>query len=141
MRSSRHLLTLFVIIVTGIFFAGCSSYATPEISLDTSFVQVNASPETGNITYDVTVDLKNMGSNNAYDVSIMLLLSTPKDLANYRFVYENIDIGTIPKGETVKVTKRMELAMTKDNYDILSKNQDQPEVETKITKISSDIME
>jgi len=140
MRSLWYIPALFAIIVTGIFSSGCSSYATPDISMDTSFIQVNASPDTGNITYDVTVKLKNSGSNNAYDVSIMLLLSTPKDLPDYRFVHENIDIGTIPKGETVNVTKRLDLPMTKENYVILSNNQKKPDVEAKITKVSSNIM-
>jgi hypothetical protein len=141
MKVSGYLLALSLLIITGIFLAGCNSYAEPDIKMNTKINQVNVSPETNNITYDVTVDLTNTGSNNAYGVTIMVLLSTPKDNANYRFVNENVDIGTINKGDTVNVTKRLELQMTPDNYELLSQNHRQPEVETKLTRVSSSVLD
>ncbi|HPP79095.1 hypothetical protein, partial [Methanospirillum sp.] len=79
-------LMLIGVLLSCILSAGCSSYAPPELSLVPTIKQVNVSPESRSITYDVSVDIENTGSNNAYGVEVMVLVSTPKDLPEYRFV-------------------------------------------------------
>lgn len=123
-----------------IFSAGCSSYAEPEISITPALKQVNTSAETLTITYDITLDIENTGSNNAYDVNVMVLLSTPKDLPEYRFVHDNINIGTIEKHKSTSATRQLSLPMTQENYDIISRGGRKAEVETTVTRVSSNIM-
>ena len=140
MKYLYSLIILILILVTCILSAGCSSYAEPEIKLKTSVSQVNASPNADSITYDVAVTISNTGSNNAYNMVIMLILGTPKDLPEYRFITQNVEIGTVPKGETVTVTKSLVLPTTRENFEILSVNKEQPEVEAKVIRVTSNIM-
>ncbi|NLV26983.1 MAG: hypothetical protein GXY48_07450 [Methanomicrobiales archaeon] len=126
--------------IAGILSCGCNSYAEPDIEINSSVKLVNLSPSDYTITYDISIDVINKGSNNAYDVRAMSIISTPKDLPEYRFAHENIEIGTIPKQETVSVNRRLSLQMTKANYDLLSQGLRDVDVETKITRVSSNIM-
>ena len=133
------------LILTGVLFlcillAGCSSYAPPELSLVPTIKQVNASPESLSVTYDVSVDIENTGSNNAYGVEVMVLVSTPKDLPEYRFVPENIPVGTVEKRSKTTINSQLVLPMTEDNFRKLSSGERQAEVETKVIKVSSNIM-
>jgi hypothetical protein len=135
---------LFIVVsflfIGSILCAGCNSYAEPKVICNTTVNQVNASELNATITYDVSVEVTNTGLNNAYDVAIMVLLSTPKDLPEYRFVNENIDVGTVPKHETVTIDRRVTLPMTPDNYNLLFRGERKVETETKVTRISSNIM-
>lgn len=132
---------LILILLTGsILCCGCNSYAEPELSLNTTISQAGVSEQDHTISYDVMVDVTNTGSNNAYDVMVMVILSTPKDLPEYRFVNENIEIGTVPKHETISSTRRLSLAMTPANYNLLFSGERKPEYETKVIRVSSNIM-
>ena len=134
-------LVLLLLLFTGfILCAGCSSYATPELTIVPTITQVNAIPETNTITYDVNLMIENTGSNNAYNVEIMALVSTPKDLPEYRFTHENIQIGTLEKHTSTSAGRQMSLEMTPDNYRRLSSGQRQAEVETRVIKVSSNVM-
>lgn len=86
------------------------------------------------------LDITNTGSNNAYDVAVMVLVSTPTDLPEYRFIHENIEVGTIEKKQSTSVKTQLALQMTPDNYSLLSRGERKAEVEAKITSMSSNIM-
>ncbi|MDD3573698.1 hypothetical protein [Methanospirillum sp.] len=134
-------LVLLLLLFTGfILCAGCSSYATPELTIVPTITQVNAIPETNTITYDVNLMIENTGSNNAYNVEVMALVSTPKDLPEYRFTHENIQVGTVEKRTSTSVKRQLSLEMTPDNYQKLTSGARQAEVEAKVIKISSNVM-
>lgn len=134
-------LVLLLLLFTGfILCAGCSSYATPELTIVPIITQVNAIPETNTITYDVNLMIENTGSNNAYNVEVMALVSTPKDLPEYRFTHENIQVGTVEKRTSTSVKRQLSLEMTPDNYQKLTSGARQAEVEAKVIKISSNVM-
>lgn len=134
-------LVLLLLLFTGfILCAGCSSYATPELTIVPTITQVNAIPETNTITYDVNLMIENTGSNNAYNVEVMALVSTPKDLPEYRFTHENIQVGTVEKRTSTSVKRQLSLEMTPDNYQKLTSGARQAEVEAKVIKVSSNVM-
>lgn len=134
-------LVLLLLLFTGfILCAGCSSYATPELTIVPTITQVNAIPETNTITYDVNLMIENTGSNNAYNVEVMALVSTPKDLPEYRFTHENIQVGTVKKRTSTSVKRQLSLEMTPDNYQKLTSGERLAEVETKVIKVSSNVM-
>lgn len=134
-------LVLLLLLFTGfILCAGCSSYATPELTIVPIITQVNAIPETNTITYDVNLMIENTGSNNAYNVEVMALVSTPKDLPEYRFTHENIQVGTVEKRTSTSVKRQLSLEMTPDNYQKLTSGARQAEVEAKVIKVSSNVM-
>ena len=128
------------VLIIGILCAGCSSYAEPEISIDTSLTQVNVSEEDLSITYDVGVVVSNTGGNNAYSVVVMVILSTPKALPEYRFVNDNFEVGTVLKKESAKVSSRMTLPMTRENYSLITSGQAEAEIEARIMRMTSNIM-
>lgn len=140
MRSLYGGIILCILCIGLILAAGCFTYAEPEISMNASLKQVSTSPETNSITYDVTLNVENTGSNNAYDLAVMLLVSTPKDLPEYRFINENIEIGTLPKHESTSVIKQVTLTMTPDNYNRIISGERQAEVEPKVMRVSSNVM-
>ena len=98
------------------------------------------SPESNTFNFEVSLDIENAGGNNAYDVEIMALVSTPKDLPEYRFIHENIPVGTVEKRSTISVKRTLSLQMTPDNFRKLSSGERQAEVEAKVIKVSSNIM-
>lgn len=123
-----------------ILCAGCSSYAEPEISIDTTLTRVNISEEDLSVTYDVGVVVSNTGGNNAYSIVVMVILSTPKNLPEYRFVNENIEVGTVLKKESAKASRRMTLPMTRENFSLITSGQVEAEVEARIMRMTSNIM-
>jgi len=134
------IVSIFILFAGFVLCAGCSSYAPPELNIVPAIQQVNISPETKTITYEVSLDIENAGGNNAYDVEIMALVSTPKDLPEYRFIHENIPVGTVEKRSTISVKRTLSLQMTPDNFRKLSSGERQAEVEAKVIKVSSNIM-
>ena len=134
------IVSIFILFAGFVLCAGCSSYAPPELKIVPTMQQVNISPETNTITYEVSLDIENAGGNNAYDVEIMALVSTPKDLPEYRFIHENIPVGTVEKRSTISVKRTLSLQMTPDNFRKLSSGERQAEVEAKVIKVSSNIM-
>jgi hypothetical protein len=133
--------TGIILILIGLFLsAGCSQYAEPELTLETVLTQVSSDPSTGAVTYDVLLTVRNTGSNNAYDVSTLLVLGTPKDLPEYRFVSSTVEIGDVGKGKEIMVTKRMTLEMTPENYDLISSGQVVPMAEATVMRMSSNVM-
>ncbi len=117
---------LCVISIACLLSAGCSSYAPPDLSLTPHIRQVNASAQSLSITYDVSADVENKGENNAYDVEIMIIVSTPKDLPEYRFVHEIIPIGTIEKHSKTEVQKEFTLVVTDALFQKLVSGECQP---------------
>ncbi len=134
------IVSIFILFAGFVLCAGCSSYAPPELNIVPAIQQVNISPETNTITYEVSLDIENAGGNNAYDVEIMALVSTPKDLPEYRFTHVNIPIGTVDKRTKTTVQRSLSLQMTPDNFRKLSSGERQAEVEAKVIKVSSNIM-
>ena len=55
----------------------------------------------------------------------MALVSTPKDLPEYRFIHENIPVGTVEKRSTISVKRTLSLQMTPDNFRKLSSGERQ----------------
>lgn len=140
MKKNITLIFIVLLFVGSILCAGCNTYAEPELILNSTLQKVHVSPETQEITYDVTVDVTNKGGNNAYDVSVMVIVSTPKDLPEYRFVNDNFEVGTVPKQETISVSRQVTLQMTDSNFDLLSKGTRDAEIEAKVTRVTSNIM-
>jgi len=134
------IVSIFILFAGFVLCAGCSCYAPPELNIVPAIQQVNISPETNTITYEVSLDIENAGGNNAYDVEIMALVSTPKDLPEYRFTHVNIPIGTVDKRTKTTVQRSLSLQMTPDNFRKLSSGERQAEVEAKVIKVSSYIM-
>lgn len=129
------------LIIAGLILtAGCSKYADPELKITSNITKIADDPATGNITYNVAFTIANTGQNNAYQVIVLALLSTPKDLPEYRFVNTNIDVGEIDKGESKIFTEQMILPATRENYDLIISGSRQPEVETKLTSVTSSVM-
>lgn len=136
-----HIFALLCFVIAGtILTAGCSKYADPELQITTNLTRVSDDVQTGNITYDMTVDVTNIGNNNAYQVKLLVLLSTPKSLSEYRFINKNIDVGDVEKKTTKTFTERMTLPATKQNYDLIMSGSQKPEIETKITSVTSNMM-
>lgn len=132
---------IIVLMLVGVcLIAGCSKYADPELKISNNLTKITDDPATGNITYDLLLTVTNTGENNAYQVKVLAILSTPKDLPEYRFVNANINVGEIRKGETKTFTERMVLPATKENYDLITSGSRQPEVETKLTSVTSNVM-
>ena len=120
--------------------AGCSKYADPELKITNSITKASEDPITGNITYDVTITVENTGQNNAYQVKVLTILSTPQDLPEYRFINQNFEIGEVEKGANETVSGQMILPATKANYDLISSGTRKPEIETKVTSATSNMM-
>lgn len=132
---------ILLLILAGLCLtAGCSKYADPELKIGSDIRKIADDPVTGNITYDVLITVTNTGENNAYQVKVLAILSTPKDLPEYRFVNVNINVGEVRKGENVTFTERMILPVTRANYDLMISGSRQPEVETKLTSVTSNVM-
>lgn len=132
---------IFCMIITGLVLtAGCSKYADPELVITSNSTKLSEDQATGNITYDVSVTVKNSGENNAYRVKVLTILSTPKDLPEYRFETSTIDVGDIPAGKQETLTRQMILPATRANYELIIAGSRNPEVETKLTSVSSNVM-
>ncbi|MDD1729944.1 MAG: hypothetical protein LUQ50_12855 [Methanospirillum sp.] len=135
------LLFLVILLIAGaVAISGCTRYADPELKITTNLSKVSDDPASGNITYDVKLTVANVGANNAYKVRVMTILSTPKDLSEYRFTSRNTDAGDIEKGTVRTFTERMTLPATKANYDLITAGTQQPAIETKIMSISANVM-
>lgn len=141
MKSGVSWIVSGILLILVLLCAGCSSYSEPELACTLSADKVGANAENLTITYDVTVDISNTGSNNAYNVMVMALLSTPEDRPEYRFTTENIEVGTVPKGEKISVTRRISLPMTRDNYNAITGGQAAVHGKAKVMRMSSNIME
>lgn len=132
---------LIILLIAGsILITGCTKYADPVLKITSNLTKISEDSATGNITYDVTITVANIGANNAYQTKLLLILSTPKDLPEYRFINRNTDVGEVDKGTTKTFTERMILPTTKANYDLIIAGSKQPEVETKLTSATSNIM-
>ena len=130
----------FLLIIGGIIIAGCTKYADPELKITSNSSKISEDATTGNITYDISLVVANVGTNNAYQVKMLTILSTPKDLPEYRFTSKNTDVGEINKGVTKTFTERMILPTTKSNYDLIIAGSKKPEIETKLTSVTSNVM-
>lgn len=128
---------IFLVFLGLLLSAGCSQYPEPELTLETVLTMVSSDPSTGAVTYDVLLTVRNTGSNNAHDVSALLILGTPEDLPEYRFVSSTVEVGDVRKGSEVAITRRLTLEMAQDNYDLISSGQAEPSVEAMITQMSS----
>jgi hypothetical protein len=132
---------LVILLITGfVALAGCTKYADPELKITTNLSKISEDPTSGNITYDVRVTVANQGTNNAHKVKVMTILSTPKDLPDYRFTNRNTDVGDVAKGTVQTFTEQMTLPATKANYDLIIAGTQQPGVEAKIMSASSNVM-
>ena len=140
MKNSLITVIIVLILVSVCLIAGCSKYADPELKIGSNLTKITDDPATGNITYDLLLTVTNTGDNNAYQVKILAILSTPKDLPEYRFVNANINVGDVRKGEMKTFTERMTLPATRANYDLITSGSRQPEVETKLTSVTSNVM-
>jgi len=137
----RILLVLITLLIAGtVALSGCTKYADPELKVTTNLSKVSDDPATGNITYDVKLTVANTGTNNAYRVKVMTILSTAKDQPEYRFVNRNTDVGDVEKGTVSTFTERMVLPATKTNYDLITAGTQQPDVESKVMSVSSNVM-
>ncbi len=133
---------LIILLIAGMMvIAGCTKYAEPELKIMSNLTKISEDPVSGNITYDVQATVANVGSNNAYQVRLLAILSTPKDLPEYRFINKNIEVGDVEKGKTQIVTERMILPTTKSNYDLISSGSLQPVIEIRLISSSSNIMD
>ncbi len=138
----RILITAIAIILftAMILCAGCSQYADPKLDITSSFEKNSEDPSTGNITYDITVTIANTGENNAYQVNLLTILSTPRDLPEYRFTSTTFTVGDVLKGTRQTLNQQVILPATKTNYDLIISGTRTPEIETKITSVSSSVM-
>ena len=115
----KKIIVLTIILILGsLITAGCTKYSEPVLKITTNATKISENAATGSIEYDVRVTIANTGDNNAYKVKILTVLSTPKDLSEYRFTNKNTEIGDILKGTTTTITERMVLNTTKSNYDV-----------------------
>ncbi|HWQ63369.1 MAG TPA: hypothetical protein VN429_03055 [Methanospirillum sp.] len=136
----KILLFLVVLLIAGaVVISGCTKYADPDLKITSNLSKVSDDPA-GNITYDVKLTVANVGTNNAYKVKVMTILSTPKDLSEYRFDSRTTDAGDIEKGAVRTFTERMTLPATKANHDLIIAGTQQPAIETKIISVSANVM-
>jgi len=132
---------LLILLISGfILTAGCSKYAEPELKFTTNITKISDNPANGEIVYDVAVSIANTGQNNAYQVKVLTVLSTPRDLPEYRFTNKNSEVGEVEKGTTKTVSERMTLMATKTNYDLLTSGSRSPDVEVTPLSVSSNVM-
>jgi hypothetical protein len=132
---------IILLIFTGmVLAAGCSKYADPELDITSTLTKVSEEPASGNITYSVSVTVSNTGENNAYQVKVLAILSTPKDLPEYRFTAETIGVGEVRSGQQETFTRQMVLPATRANYDLIISGSRNPDIETKITSVTSSVM-
>jgi len=137
----RTILLILVLLLGGmVAISGCTKYADPELKITTNLSKVSDDPGTGNITYDVKLTVANVGTNNAYRVKVMTILSTAKDQPEYRFTNRNTDVGDVEKGDLKTFTERMTIPATKTNYDLIMAGTQQPSVENQIMSVSSNVM-
>jgi hypothetical protein len=137
----KILFFLAVLLIFGaVAISGCTKYADPDLKITSNLSKVSDDPGTGNITYDVKLTVANVGTNNAYKVKVMTILSTPKDLSEYRFASRTTDAGDIEKGAVRTFTERMTLPATKTNHDLIIAGTQQPAIETKIISVSANAM-
>ena len=129
-----------LLIIAFILIAGCSKYADPELQITSNLTRISDDAQSGNITYDVAIDVANTGNNNAYQVKILALLSTPKSESEYRFSSRTIDVGDIEKKTKKTFTERMTLPATKLHYERIMSGVENPEIETKLTSVTSNVM-
>lgn len=134
------ILGLGCLLVFSILIAGCSKYADPELEITSELTRISGDPVTNSITYDVLITATNTGTNNAYRVRLLTILSTPKSLPEYRFVSANIDAGDIEKRSYRTYTQQLVLQATKANYDLIMNGAQEAEVETKVSSMSSNVM-
>jgi hypothetical protein len=138
---NHTVVTIICLIVAGfILSAGCSKYADPELKITSNLIKTSEDPTTGNITYDVAITVENTGQNNAYQVKLLTILSTPKDLPEYRFINRNFEIGDVEKGKSKTASEQMVLTATKANYDLIISGSRNPEIETKVSSVTSNAM-
>lgn len=123
-----------------VLFAGCSKYADPKLDITNNITKISEDQVTGNITYDLSITVSNTGDNNAYQVKVLAIISTPKDLPEYRFSASTIDVGEVLKGEQETLTRQMVLPTTRANYDLIISGSRAPEIETKLTSVTSNVM-
>jgi len=123
-----------------ILCAGCSKYADPKLDITSTFSKISEDPVTGNITYDISVTIANTGDNNAYQVNLLTILSTPRDLPEYRFTSTTFTVGDVLKGEKHSLNQQVILPATKTNYDLIISGTRTPEIDTKVTSVSSSVM-
>lgn len=137
----RVLFFLAILLIAGsVTISGCTKYADPDLKITSNLSKVSDDPGTGNITYDVKLTVANVGTNNAYKVKILTILSTPKDLSEYRFTSRTTDAGDIEKGAVRTFNERMTLPATKANHDLIIAGTQQPAIETKIMSVSANVM-
>ena len=140
MNRNTVVLLTGILLIAAIAGCGCTKYADPVLDISHTITRVSEDPRSGNLTYDLAISIANTGTNNAYQVKILAIISTPHDLPEYRFINSNIDIGDVPKGETRTHTERLVLPATRENYDLIISGTRQPEVDIKPTEITSNIM-
>lgn len=141
MKNNITLIILITLLVAGsLIVAGCSKYAEPELKISNNITKISEDQTTHNITYNVIVSVTNTGQNNAYKVSLLTILSTPKDLPEYRFTNKVFDIGTVEKGKTETSSARMTLQTTPSNYDLLISGSRSPDIDTSMKSVSSNVM-
>jgi len=131
---------LGLVFISLVLTAGCSTYAAPELVVTAALTKISDDKETGSITYDATISIENIGQNNAYNVQVMTILSTPKDLPEYRFINKNSEFGDVEKGTTKTITERMILPATMTNYNIIISGAREPEIETTLTSVTASVM-
>ena len=137
----KVLFFMAILLIAGsVTISGCTKYADPDLKITSNLSKVSDDPGTGNITYDVKLTVANVGTNNAYKVKILTILSTAKDQAEYRFTNRNTDAGDIEKGTVKTFTERMTIPATKTNYDLITTGKQQPNIETQIMSVSSNVM-
>ncbi len=136
-RSWYYLIITLIVLICSI---GCFSYSEPSIALKGAAALVSADDKTMTLTYDVNSSITNTGGNNAYDVRILVLLSTPPDQPEYRMNSGTIDVGTLLKGETTTKTVTLPLQVTKLHFDKLASGEEEPYIDVKVSRISSNIM-
>ena len=129
-----------LLLVAFIAAAGCSKYADPELKITSNLTKISEDQTTGNITYNVAVTVTNTGQNNAYHVRVLTILSTPKDLPEYRFINHNFDIGEVEKGKSESATVQLILPATRSTYDLIISGSRDPEIETKLASVTSNVM-
>ncbi|MFH0968422.1 MAG: hypothetical protein V1862_12135 [Methanobacteriota archaeon] len=141
MKNNTTLIIMCLLLAGFLAVAGCSKYADPELKITNTLTKISEDPITGNITYDVSITVANIGQNNAYKVNLLTILSTPKDLPEYRFTNKNFNVGEVEKGKSETVSEHMILPTTKTNYDLIISGSREPEVDTKVSSVSSNMME
>lgn len=140
MQNYTRIIVICLLMVGFLAVAGCSKYAEPDLKVSSNLTKISEDPKTGNITYNVIIAVANSGQNNAYKVSLLTILSTQKNLPEYRFINRNFEVGDVEKGKTVTVSGNMVLQTTKSNYDLIISGSEEPEIDTKVSSASSNVM-